>query len=111
MQLAVAFKRVSNIIKGGVSCEVVRAHFREPIEEELYACIESISKTTQEKLDAGMYLKALTEISTLRGPVDRFFNDVMVMTEDEQLRNNRLALLGSISALFKNIADFSKIST
>ncbi|MGD0845601.1 MAG: glycine--tRNA ligase subunit beta [Geobacteraceae bacterium] len=111
LQLAVAFKRVSNIIKGGVSCEVERAHFQEPIETELYDCIESVGKTAREKLGAGKYLQALAEISTLREPVDRFFNDVMVMAEDERLRNNRLALLRSISRLFNNIADFSRIAT
>jgi glycyl-tRNA synthetase beta chain len=111
VQLAVAIKRVSNIIKGGVSCEVVKTLFQEPIETELYQNIEAVGKTAGDKLVAGMYLDALVEISTLREPVDRFFNDVMVMADDEALRNNRLALLSSISELLKNIADFSKIST
>ena len=111
LQLAVAFKRVSNIIKGMVSGEVVEEYFQEPIETELYDCIESVGKTARERLGEGKYLQALTEISTLREPVDRFFNDVMVMAEDERLRNNRLALLSSISRLFNNIADFSRIAT
>ncbi|HEX2769534.1 MAG TPA: glycine--tRNA ligase subunit beta, partial [Geobacteraceae bacterium] len=110
LQLAVAFKRVSNIIKGGVSCEVVKEYFQEPIETELYDCIESVGKTAREKLGEGKYLQALTEIATLREPVDRFFDDVMVMAEDERLRNNRLALLSSISRLLNNIADFSRIA-
>lgn len=110
-QLAVAFKRVSNIIKVVVSGEIVTEYFQEPIETELFECIESVGKTVREKLGAGKYLQALTDISTLREPVDRFFNDVLVMAEDERLKTNRLALLTAISRLFNNIADFSKIST
>ena len=110
-QLASAFKRVGNIVKGGVPGEVNRGYFREPIETELYERVEAVGKTSREKLGAGKYLEALTEISTLREPVDRFFDDVMVMAEDESLRMNRLALLTSISRLFNNIADFSKVST
>jgi len=110
-QLAVAFKRVSNIIKGVVSGEVVKEYFQEPIESELHDKTESVGRKARERLAAGRYLDALTEISNLREPVDRFFNDVMVMTDDEKLRNNRLALLCSISRIFRNIADFSRIST
>jgi glycyl-tRNA synthetase beta chain len=55
-------------------------------------------------------LAALSEIATLRGAVDSFFDTVMVMTDDENLRTNRLALLTGIARLFANIADFSKIS-
>jgi glycyl-tRNA synthetase beta chain len=110
-QLAVAFKRVSNIIKGAEVGEVVTAHFREPVESELFECMDAVNKKTMEKLDAGRYLEALTEISNLREPVDRFFNDVMVMADDENLRKNRLALLCSISRIFNKIADFSRIST
>jgi len=110
-QLAVAFKRVSNIIKEVVSGEVVKEYFQEPIESELHEKTESVGRKARERLAAGNYLDALTEISNLRDPVDRFFNDVMVMTDDEKLRNNRLALLSSISRIFRNIADFSRIST
>jgi glycyl-tRNA synthetase beta chain len=110
-QLAVAFKRVSNIIKGCVSGEIVRNYFQEPIENELHDRIQAMEETARDKLAGKKYLEALAEIATLREPVDRFFNDVMVMTDDERLRNNRLALLSSISSLLNNIADFSKIST
>jgi glycyl-tRNA synthetase beta chain len=48
-------------------------------------------------------------IATLRASVDRFFDDVMVMTDDPDLRGNRLALLKAIAALFDRMADFSKI--
>ena len=54
--------------------------------------------------------KALHEMAALRGPVDAFFDQVMVMAEDPALRNNRLALLSDIAGLFGAVADFSMIS-
>ena len=52
----------------------------------------------------------LLELADLRDPVDRFFDDVMVMAEDETLRNNRLAILGELRALFLDVADISRLS-
>jgi glycyl-tRNA synthetase beta chain len=63
-----------------------------------------------QQLAAADFDNALRSIATLRGAVDRFFEDVMVMAEDPKLRQNRLALLQSIAALFGQIADFSKIA-
>ena len=54
------------------------------------------------------YVVALTEIATLRGPVDAFFDKVMVMAEDENVRTNRLALLTRIGRLFGGVADFAR---
>ena len=62
--------------------------------------------TTDDKL-----FEALQAIATLRPPVDNFFDKVMVMSNDLQLRCNRLSLLNSIASLFNRIADFSKIGT
>ena len=62
-------------------------------------------------MDTGDLDNALSAIATLRDPVDAFFDDVMVMADDEAIRRNRLALLSAISAIFGQIADFSQIST
>jgi glycyl-tRNA synthetase beta chain len=62
-------------------------------------------------MEKGLFEKALLDIATLRGPVDAFFEGVMVLAEDQNLRRNRMALLGHIAALFGNFADFSKLST
>jgi len=59
---------------------------------------------------SGEWLDALTELATLRGPVDTFFEKVMVMAEDPKVRENRLALLTGIARVFDKIADFSKIA-
>jgi glycyl-tRNA synthetase beta chain len=56
------------------------------------------------------YAAALNELADLRDPVDRFFDDVMVMADDEGIKNNRLALLGELRALFLDVADISRLS-
>ena len=59
----------------------------------------------------GLFEKALQEIATLREPVDAFFDGVMVLAEDQNVRRNRMALLEHIATLFGKFADFSKLST
>jgi glycyl-tRNA synthetase beta chain len=56
------------------------------------------------------YAEVLNELADLRDPVDRFFDDVMVMADDEAIKNNRLALLGELRALFLDVADISRLS-
>jgi glycyl-tRNA synthetase beta chain len=109
--LAIAFKRVCNIVKGGVDEPVYQELFRENAEKELYFSYISISETAGVKIEKRDYLDALSEIATLRTAVDAFFDTVMVMSDDEKLRINRLALLTGIARLFGKIADFSKISS
>ena len=64
-----------------------------------------------EALEKRDYPAALKALANLRGPVDAYFDKVMVMAEDERLRQNRLSLLARISATFLRIADFSRITT
>jgi glycyl-tRNA synthetase beta chain len=56
------------------------------------------------------YTGVLKEMLSLRKPIDNLFNKVMIMTEDENIRNNRISLLRRICMLFSKFADFSKIS-
>lgn len=108
--LAVAFKRVGNIIKGGVDAPVDPALFQEDAERVLCEAVGTVRTTADGLISSGAWLDALTEIATLRGPVDNFFDRVMVMAEDQRVRTNRLALLTTIARLFGKIADFSKIA-
>lgn len=62
---------------------------------------------TYELLEAGDYASVLEMLAQLREPVDTFFDTVMVMAEDEAVRNNRLALLAFLRDLFLNVADIS----
>ena len=112
--LAVAFKRVVNIIRktsvAGMPA-VAENLFEKPCEGALYASVNTVKSKVELYLAQADFDKALGEIATLRGPVDTFFDDVMVMADNEAVRNNRLALLSLIESLFAGIADFSRIST
>jgi glycyl-tRNA synthetase beta chain len=116
--LAVAFKRVVNIIKKsgpdihkGRSVSVNSDLFEHPCEAELLAAVKDVALSVSSSLEGGRFDLALLTIASLRKPVDAFFDGVLVMAENENLKNNRLALLGMIAALFENLADFSKLST
>ena len=108
--LSVAFKRVGNIIKEGVDAPVDPSLFQNDAEGGLYEAIQEVKIAADELIMSGAWLKALTVIATLRGPVDSFFDKVMVMDENPLVRTNRLALLTIIARLFGKVADFSKIS-
>ena len=108
--LSVAFKRVGNIIKGGMDAPVDPTLFQDSSESALYESIQRAKVAAERHISVGAWLDALMEIATLRGAVDRFFDSVMVMAEDTGVKNNRLALLTTIARLFSKIADFSRIS-
>jgi glycyl-tRNA synthetase beta chain len=108
--LAVAFKRVCNIVKEPVTAQVDPALFQDDAEGALFSAYQSIGRTVATKVADHDYLSALTGIATLKGAVDDFFDKVMVMAEDERVRTNRLALLQEIKGLFRDIADFAKIA-
>ncbi|MFH2218092.1 MAG: glycine--tRNA ligase subunit beta [Pseudomonadota bacterium] len=112
--LAGAVKRVVNIMKKAgprVGKAVDEGLLQEKSEIALYTAYEKANKKVSESLKKGNFDKALLDIASLRDPVDAFFEGVMVMAKDKKVRNNRLALLGQISNLFEQIADFSKITT
>jgi glycyl-tRNA synthetase beta chain len=108
--LSVAFKRIGNIIKDGTDAPIDPALFSDIAEGALYEALQSVKNCVDEKIVTGAWLDALTEIATLRGPVDSFFDRVMVMAEDNKIRTNRLALLTAIARMLSKIADFSKIA-
>ena len=108
--LAVAFKRVGNIIKGGLDQEVDPALFEHAAETDLLAKQQQVAAEVASLVAQRDYAAALETIATLRETVDAFFDNVMVMAEDPAVKNNRLALLTQIAALFRNIADFSRIA-
>ena len=108
--LTVAFKRVGNIIKEGIDAPVDPSLFEDAAEGGLYEAIQAVKCSADGLISSGQWLDALTEIATLRGPVDSFFDKVMVMAEDQRVRTNRLALLTIIARLFGKIGDFSRIA-
>ena len=112
--LAVAFKRVVNIIKKAdlpARKDIDTSLFENESESALYKAYKTANNKVAGLMEKGRLDQALREIASLRDSVDAFFDGVMVMAEDKKIRNNRLALLGLIADLFGLFADFSKIST
>jgi glycyl-tRNA synthetase beta chain len=111
--LAVAFKRVVNIIKKApalTDSAIDESLFEHPSETTLFKELIKAEKMVETELQDGAFDRALHHMADLRNPVDHFFDDVLVMAEDLRVRNNRLSLLKRIADLFEKIADFSKIS-
>ncbi|MDH5600821.1 MAG: glycine--tRNA ligase subunit beta, partial [Gammaproteobacteria bacterium] len=112
--LAAANKRIGNIlkkVKGKLTDNIDEKLLQENAEKELNNQLTQLDSTVQELIDNTKYQQALTELSSLRASVDRFFDDVMVMVDDEKLKNNRLALLNKLHNLFMQIADISKLQS
>jgi glycyl-tRNA synthetase beta chain len=109
--LAVAFKRVVNIAKSHPPASVSPELFENPVEGRLLEAYQKTSRTAEDKISHKSYPSALKELSLLRGPVDEFFDGVLVMAQDERVKANRLSLLANIVQLFFKIGDFSRITT
>jgi glycyl-tRNA synthetase beta chain len=115
--ISVAFKRTKNILRqareGGkkIADQFDPAGLTEDSEKALAASVPEVAVKVRQFREQRNYTSALTEISRLRQPIDLFFDKVMVMVEDEQVRANRLALLQTLLREFSTIADFSEIVT
>jgi glycyl-tRNA synthetase beta chain len=108
--VAVAFKRVANILKGiDHDRQVDPARFETPQEKDLHKRYQEIAGRFSALIAGADYEKALGELATLRPPIDDLFDHCMVMVEDKKVRANRLALLGEIGGLFSQMADFSRL--
>ncbi|MCU0766322.1 MAG: glycine--tRNA ligase subunit beta [Gammaproteobacteria bacterium] len=110
--LAAANKRIRNLLKKAVenipqTVEIARFGLAE--EEALYDALRRREVEVEPLLEAGDYTEALRRLATLREPVDRFFDTVMVMAEDAEIRANRLALLASLYRLFRRVADVGQL--
>jgi glycyl-tRNA synthetase beta chain len=109
--LALAFKRVINIAQGAESGEVNPTLFEYGEENILYQSTGLMESQVSQALEQRDYSGVCRALAGLRGPVDAFFDKVLVMAENARLRRNRLALLVRISRTFLLMADFSKITT
>ncbi|MDH0370226.1 glycine--tRNA ligase subunit beta [Comamonas aquatica] len=110
--LAAANKRVGNILKkaeSAVQLQINSALLVEKAEKDLYAALSEITPKAQQLLAMGDYTGSLQMLALLRIPVDGFFDNVMVNTDDVNLRNNRLALLSFLKKEMECIADISFI--
>lgn len=110
--LAAANKRVSNILskqEHDGSTQVNQNLLQEQAEQALFNAVATSQQQVTPLFAAGDYQQALDVLATLREPVDSFFDQVMVMSDDEAVRHNRLALLASLQALFLEVADISQL--
>ncbi|MBS9778303.1 MAG: glycine--tRNA ligase subunit beta [Gammaproteobacteria bacterium] len=108
--LFAANKRISNILKKADNVGVVNNNlFTEKHEQTVFNAGQEAKKSVVDSVAEGDYQKALDALATLRQPLDDFFEHVMVMAEDEAVKNNRLALLAEIRGLFVLVADVSVI--
>ena len=111
--LAAANKRIANILrKAGdpAGLSVKKKLLQEDAELALFSALQSAQQKVEPLIAVRSYAEVLNELADLRDPVDRFFECVLVMADDEAIRNNRLALLGELRALFLDVADISRLS-
>ncbi|TOQ64134.1 glycine--tRNA ligase subunit beta [Vibrio parahaemolyticus] len=108
--LAAANKRVGNILAkfdGELAEEIDLALLQEDAEKALAESVEVMTEALEPAFATGNYQEALSKLADLREPVDAFFDNVMVMADDEALKKNRLTLLNNLRNLFLQIADIS----
>jgi glycyl-tRNA synthetase beta chain len=108
-RLYTAFERCHNLSRGQETGAVDEGLLAEDIEREVFSLLAGVEADAVPAL-AGLDFKgAALALELLCGPVDRLFDEVLIMAEDPALRGNRLSLLARIDALFNRVADFSKL--
>ncbi|MDH3440556.1 MAG: glycine--tRNA ligase subunit beta [Gammaproteobacteria bacterium] len=113
VSLAAANKRTANILKQADfdgSDDLESILLTDDAERVLFHAMQSARNDIEPLIKDRRYADALRRLAELRTPVDSFFDDVMVMCDDDATRNNRLALLASLRALFLDVADISRLT-
>ena len=111
--LAAANKRVGNILKKvslGETARIDVTLLREPAEIALNAALAGVKPKADAAFAQGDYTASLQALAALKGPVDAFFDHVMVNVDDAALRANRLGLLAGLHAAMNRVADLSRLS-
>jgi len=109
LPLVTALKRAGNIVPKDFAGTVKPGLLNLDAEKALYQAYSNIKDRAVEKTAQLDFRGALGDIASLRKQVDAFFDTVMVMDKDHEVKNNRLALLAGITGLFSQIADFSRL--
>ncbi len=107
--LATAFGRLKNIAGKHGRMEFDPALFREEAEEALWRTYLEVKSLLEEAMAKRDFPEALAHLRRLVGPVNRYFDEVFVMHEDERIRENRLSFLRSVMELFLEIGDLSRL--
>lgn len=107
--LLLVFKRVKNIIKSSNNLIFEESILQEAAEKKLYEIYKIKENEIKKLIENKEYQKTFSILSSLYEPLDNFFKEIMVMTEDDKLKNNRIALLSLVDKIFKNMLDFSSL--
>lgn len=111
--LAAANKRIANILRKAGDPQdlgIKKRLLQHDSEIALFNALDNAREKVRPLIEVRSYAEALNVLADLKEPVDLFFDDVMVMADDEAVKNNRLALLGELRALFLDVADISRLS-
>ena len=116
VSLAAANKRIANILRKSDAAAidgtpVDPALLREPAEQHLAGVLARVGPLADALFETGEYAASLRELAVLKGPVDTFFEQVMVNADDAALRANRLALLASLHRAMNRVADLSRLAS
>ena len=114
LALAAANKRIGNILRKldfEPDAEIDCSLFAENAEERLFEKLVAVERSAVEHFDRGDYLPGLEQLAGLRPVVDDFFDNVMVMTDHEEQKRNRIALLSRLRSVFLRVADLSRIQS
>lgn len=107
--LATAYARANNLRDAALGTEVDESLINE-VEHALFCAVVQAEGRVARALEADDYRTALSELASLRAPIDLFFDRIMVMDEDEKLRENRLRMLNRFVNVFQDVADFGKMA-
>lgn len=110
VKLVTAFTRAANLTKYAKNFTVQEGFFIEDVEKKLFNAVQRVRQVVEEQTGKANYMKALEILSSLQEPVDDFFSEVMVMVDDERIKENRLGLLQMVVRLTCRIADLSKLA-
>ncbi len=106
----VTFKRVANILKNQTPSSLDPLRFRAPEEKQLHAALAKVQGEVELAARGRDFASAFSHLAALRPAVDAFFENVMVMDEDLDVRAARVALLASVHAVFSPLADLTRLS-
>lgn len=107
--LATAYARANNLRDAALGTDVDESLINE-VEHALFCAVVQAEGRVARALEADDYRTALSELASLRAPIDLFFDRIMVMDEDEKLRENRLRMLNRFVNVFQDVADFGKMA-
>ena len=108
--LAGSFKRIRNIIKDNEATDINPSLLSHEAEKELHLVLTEVEQKSSSLISAKQYEEALETFLLMKEPVDKFFDDVMVMDEDPAVRQNRLNLLTALADLILQVGDISRMS-